>query len=110
MTGTDILFVIALGILALLAWFFVPAWMIKRNIPKVIGIFREKHAIGIQNAKTVEELGLKQKAILERMLSRRDWKPKALDLLIQTQIVLITEDGKLYITEESLDRAAMLIR
>ena len=104
----DIMFILAMLVLALLAWLLIPAWMVKRNIPKVVDIFQKNNAIGIQNAKTIEELGLKPKSILELMFRVRDWKPKALDLLIQTNVVLMTEDGKLYITEGSLASATWL--
>ncbi len=82
--------------------------MIKRNTREVVRIFQKENAIGIQNARTIEELGLKPKSMLQRMLSGQDWKPKALNLLIQTNVVLMTEDGKLYITEGSLASATWL--
>ena len=107
MTTRDIMFILVIGILALIAWFWIPQWLIKRNARKVVRIFREKNAIGIQNAKTVEELGIERHPLLKKIqqgkiFSRRDWKPAALDFLIQSNIVMITEDGKLYITEVSL--------
>jgi len=101
MTATDALFIFGLIILAILAWLFIPVWMIKRNVPKVIKIFEKKNAIGPENAKTIEELGLKPKSMLQRMFSRRDYKPKALDFLIQANVVQIKEDGKVFITEET---------
>ena len=106
--GRDVIFLLAVGILALVAWLLMSAWMTKRNVHKVIKIFQENSAIGIQNAKTIEELGLQSKSMLGRMFSRRDWKPKALDLLIQNNVVLMREDGKLYITEGSLSSVTWL--
>jgi len=106
--GREILLFLALGILMLIALLVVPGWMIKRNMSKVIQILQLEGAIGIQNAKTLEELGLVPKTMIQNMFGRRDWKPKALDLLIQTNVVLITEDGKLYITKESLASATWL--
>jgi hypothetical protein len=35
-------------------------------------------------------------------LRRRDYKPRALQLLISADIVQMTEDGKFYLDEESL--------
>ncbi len=103
----DIVFIIALVLLSSVAWMFIQAWIIKRTIPKVIRIFEQKDAIGIRNAKTVEELGLRQKSFLEGMLSRRDYKPKVLEFLMRTNIVQTTEDGKLYITQQTLDSVAI---
>ncbi len=106
----DILIAIPMVILLLLAWIYIPVWFIRRSIPKVIRIFRKNNAIGIQNAKTVEALGLRERSFIERMWRGvwRDWKPKALDFLIQAKVVLMTEDGKFYITEESLTSALWL--
>lgn len=103
----DVMFILALVILAVLAWLLIPQWMIKRNARKLVRIFREKNAIGIQNARTIEELGIERHPMLRKIqqgkiFSRRDWKPAALDFLIQSDVVMITEDGRLYITEASL--------
>ena len=106
--GREVIFLLGLGILALSASLLMSTWIAKRNVYKVIDIFQENNAIGIHNAKTIEELGLQPKSMLKRMFSRRDWKPKALDLLIQNNVVLMTEDGKLYITEVSLASATGL--
>lgn len=103
MTGQEILFLLAMLILVFISMLVVPGWMVKRNISKVIEIFEITGAIGIENAVTLEELGLVPKTQLQRMFRLRDWKPKALDLLVQANVVLMTEDGKLYITEESLE-------
>lgn len=40
--------------------------------------------------------------MLERMMRRRDYKPQALDALMQIGVVKVTEDGKLYLSEEKL--------
>ncbi len=106
--GRDVLFIVAAIILALLVWLFVPSWMIRRSMPKVISILRNKNAVGIRNAKTLEELGLGSKPMLERMFGRRDYKPKALHLLVETKVVLMTEDNKFYITEQTIADAKWL--
>ena len=82
--------------------------MIKRNTRKVISIFQQKNAVGIKNAKTADELGLTPKPFFQRMTSTRDYKPKALELLVQASVVCLTEDGKLYITDQSLAKATWL--
>lgn len=110
MTTTDVLLLIAIIALGLLAWILIPAWMTRRNVAKVIRIFREKNAIGVQNARTIEELGLAPKSMLQRMSGPRDWKPRALDLLIQAKVVLAREDGRLYIPEGSLTDSGQVKR
>ena len=108
MTTADVLVILAIILLGLLGLVFLPAWMAKRSMRKVVEIFIEKGASGIQNAMTVDELGLRPKSFLERIAGPRDWKPKALDLLIQSNVVLMTDDGKLYITESSLANASWI--
>ncbi len=104
----DVLFIIAMLIIAAFVWLVVPGWMIRRSMPKVINIFRKKNAVGIRNAKTAAELGLAPKPFLQRMFSRRDYKTKALEFLMQAKVVMMTEDGKLYITDESVASAKWL--
>ncbi|MDO8490444.1 MAG: hypothetical protein Q7T04_00330 [Dehalococcoidia bacterium] len=108
MTTADILALLAIILLAVLGLVFLPAWMARRNMRKVVKILLEKGATGIQNAMTVDNLGLRPKSLLQRIGGPRDWKPKALDLLIQSNVVLMTQDGKLYVTESSLANAAWL--
>ncbi len=104
----DVLVLIALVLLGFGIWLFVPGWMVRRQIPTVIKMFRKANAIGMKQAKSAQELGLGQKGFMQRMFSRRDYKPKALDFLIQTNVVMITEDGKLYITDGSIAQATWL--
>jgi len=98
----DTLMVIVLIIVFLLVALVLPQFMVMRTAPKVIRIFREKNAVGAKNAKPVEELGLKQRSVIENVLRRRDYKPRALQLLLSANVVQMTEDGKLYLDEENL--------
>ena len=102
MTMNDTLMVIVLIIVFVLVALVLPQFMVMRSVPKVIRIFREKNAVGGKNAKAIEELGLKQRSMIENVLRRRDYKPRALQLLLSANIVQMTEDGKLYLDEESL--------
>ena len=98
----DVLFIVLMVLLFIAVMVVVPQWMLSRNVPKVIRIFRQQNAVGEKNAKTIEELGLQSKSMFQRMLSRRDYKPQALQFLIRTTVIEITEDGKLYLSEENL--------
>jgi hypothetical protein len=108
MTLTDGLFIAGLIIVALVAWLFVPTYMMKRAMPKVIEIFRKHNAVGILNAKTLDDLGLGRKALWKRMWGRRDYKPRALDFLVQTGIIQMTDEGKVYLSEMDLAKATWL--
>ena len=98
----DTLMVIVLVIVFIVVALVLPQFLVMRTVPKVIRIFRQNNAVGAKNAKPIEELGLKQRSVIENMLRRRDYKPRALQLLISTNIVQMTEDGKLYLDEENL--------
>ncbi len=98
----EILFWVGMAIAFILVVFFVPQWILVRNIPKVIRIFRNFNAINPKTARTIEEMGLKPKPMLERMFRRRDHKPRALQFMLRVALVEVTEDGKLYLDEEKL--------
>lgn len=99
--SNDILIIVLLIILALLALVFVPQWRLKRAIPQVIRIFRYYNAAGIKNAKTLEELGLQPRGLLDSLLKGRDYKQYALTALMRMGIIMVNE-GKLYLSEEKL--------
>ena len=96
------LMVIVLVIVFIVVALVLPQFLVMRTAPKVIRIFRQKNAVGEKNAKAVEELGLKQRSMIENVLRRRDYKPRALQLLLSANVVQMTEDGKLYLDEENL--------
>jgi hypothetical protein len=94
--------IIILIIVMLAALFILPQLMVARAVPKVIKIFRNHGAVGIKNAKTVGELGLQPKGLMDRMMRPRDYKPRALQLLTHINVVQMTEEGKIYLSEQDL--------
>ena len=95
--------------------YFIPRWLTRRAARQVIKIFRESNAVDSKTARTVDELGLRPPGVLERMMRRRDYKPQALNAMIQVGIIKTTEDGKVYLSEEklaelNLERGASLYR
>jgi hypothetical protein len=68
----------------------------------VILRFRRKGAISPAKATTLYELGLEQRDFLHRMGRTRDYKPQALRLLSQKNVVRATEDGRVYLSEDEL--------
>jgi len=82
--------------------FAIPRWLVKRAAHQVIRIFRKHNAISAKNAKTLDELGLRPRGFLDRMFRGRDYKPYALNALINAKIVHQTEDGRLYLSEDNL--------
>ena len=102
---TTVLIIIGMIAVALLAMFVYPQWRLKRNIPKVIRIFRERSAIGIKNAKTIDELRLRPRGMMQQMFRRRDYKQYALTALMRADIIQMTEDERLYLSEEKLSES-----
>ena len=93
-----ILIIIALGLI-----FSVYAFRGRRAMFKVIEIFRQHNALGIRDAKTLQELGLERPNFAQRIVRGRDFKQYALQILIKRGIICVTEDGRLYMVENKLD-------
>jgi hypothetical protein len=94
-----VVFIVLGGIAAAL---FISARMTKRAVGQVIGIFQKLNAIGIQQAKTVNDLGLTPPNLMDRFTRLRDYKQNALSILMKAGIVQTTEEGKLFISAEKL--------
>jgi len=99
---SNAIFIVLILVFMLLVLFIVPQWRLKRAIHQVIRIFREHNAIGIDNSKTMEELGMRSPGMLEKMFRGRDYKEHALRALIKAAVIQATEDGRLHLSEEKL--------
>jgi hypothetical protein len=104
---SNAILIIFIVVIALLAMFIIPQWRVKRAIPQVIRIFKEQNAVGIRNAKTLDELGLRPRGMVERMLKGRDYKQYAFSALMRAEIIQMTEDGRLYLSEERLAESGL---
>jgi hypothetical protein len=80
----------------------LPYLLIRRAVGRVIKIFRRQNAISVESARTIDELGLRPRTWLQGMFRGRDYKPQALDILLKADIVQMTEDSKLFLSEEKL--------
>jgi hypothetical protein len=89
-------------VVVLLGIFFVQRFMMLRAVKTVVNIFRECHATSIDNAKTLDELGLKPRSFASKLYHIRDYKPRVVDWLMNNEIVVMTEDGRLYLQEDKL--------
>lgn len=92
---------ILIFILLLAIAYFGSAFLIKRATKTVIRTFRDNEALTAAKALTAAELGLLPKGFFQ-FRGLRDYKPAALQYLIRGNIVLTTEDGRLYLSEETL--------
>ncbi len=80
----------------------IPFALNKRAVIQVIKRFRHNGALDPESAKTIEELRLNPPTFRERIMRFRDYKPAALQGLIRVGIVQMTEDGRVYLSEEKL--------
>ncbi len=108
MDGT--LFIVVVIILLILATFVIPRFLFKRALSSVIQIFRQKGALDVKSARTIDELGLRPRNLMQGMFKGRDYKPYALDRLRKGEIVQTTEDDRLYLSEERLASSRLNVR
>jgi hypothetical protein len=97
--------ILVLMVIAFIGAFLLRNFLTKRAIFKVIDLFYQQHAVGVQGAKTQHELGLVRPNLLERMTKPRDYKQFALQILIKKGIIEMNLDGRLYLVEENLNES-----
>ncbi len=106
----ETLYIVILIVVALLVLFFVPRFMMMRAVSKMISIFRQHNALTDKSAKTIDELGLRPPSFMQRIGRFRDYKPHALEMLRRADIIQMTEDGRLYLSEERLASSGLRSR
>ena len=100
-TTTLILFIALLLIII----FVIPQIMLRRAISSIIRTLRQRNAVGTQNARTIDELGLRPKSISQAIFRGTQYKTTALLVLRNASVIESTEDGKLYLSEENLSNS-----
>ncbi|MBP1719523.1 MAG: hypothetical protein H6Q43_2961 [Deltaproteobacteria bacterium] len=98
---SSILYPVFFFLLMIAALIFIPRFMIRRALKQTIAIFRHFGVNSPGKAKTREELGLNPADFMTRLTSLRDYKPNALQILMNEGVVASTEEGKLYLVEEN---------
>ena len=95
---------IIIGILILLVGtaLWLSRILMAKAIRSLIGTLREAGATSSASARTAEELNLRPKSTLRDFRVLRDYGPYALQILIRAGVVEVTEDGKLFLSEERL--------
>lgn len=77
-------------------------YLVRKAVRNVVALFRERGATSPKSATTAEELGLVKAGLIDGMFKVRDYRPDALRLLGQANIIKMTAEGKLYLSEEEL--------
>jgi hypothetical protein len=104
-TAQSIIAVVIMVGLFLVAILAVPQFFLKRAIKDVVRMFRAHNASDPASAKPLEEIGFKSRGMMENVFRGRDYKPYALNLMVKAQIVIMTEDERYYLSEETLATA-----
>jgi hypothetical protein len=108
--STNALFILLIIIVAILGFLVLPRIRIKRAVNQVVAIFERNNALDARSAKTIGELGLRPQTFLEGMLRMRDFKPYALQILMNTEVVRQTDGGRLYLAQDRLAATNIDIR
>jgi len=100
--GYNVFSILILIIVAFGVTLFVYAFKGRRAIHKVIEVFYQHNALGVNDAKTLEEIGLKKPDFAQRIMRGRDYKQYALQILIKRGVISVTEDGRFYMVEDKV--------
>jgi len=100
-----VLLILHIVVMVVLGLFVLPRMRMKRAVSQVVAIFERNNALDARSAKTIDELRLRPPAFLEGMLRMRDFKPPALQVLMQSEVVRQTEDGRLYLSQDKFASA-----
>jgi hypothetical protein len=95
------LWIIFLGI-AYLLFFVISKYLMRRAVSQVVDRFKMNHSLCFENPKTTDELGLGPPSLYDRLTKPRDYKPYALELLIRTGVIRVTDEGKLCLLENKM--------
>jgi hypothetical protein len=99
-TRVLILFVLCIILLLVLS-FFIQSLMMRRAMKAVIKILRFKQSLTPETAQFANDVGIKKRSFIN-FKGVRDYKPNALQYLMNQEIILVTEDGRIYLSEEKL--------
>ena len=99
---TSVLAVALLIGLLIVGVIYVPRLLLRKATRNVVSLFRRRGATSPASATTLEQLGLVEKRGLEKVGRLRDYRPYALRLLTQANVIRATEEGTLYLSEETL--------
>ena len=100
-----VILILILIIIAFGGGLYIRTFLTRRAIFKVIEIFYQHHALGMNGAKTLHELGLERPDFFQRISRPRDYKQSALQLLIKRGIIFENEEGRFFMVEEKLDES-----
>ena len=96
------LLILLIILLAILGFFVLPQIRIRRAVRQVVAIFERNNALDVRSARTIDELGLRPRTFLQGIGRIRDFKPYALQMLMDNEVVCQTDGGRLYLLQDRL--------
>lgn len=97
-----VLLILLIILLAIFGFFVLPQIRLRRAVKQVVGIFERNNALDVRSARTIDELKLKPRSLLEGIGRIRDFKPYALKVLMDAEVVCQTDGGRLYLLQDKL--------
>ena len=99
--STTALLILLIIILAIVGFLALRIRM-RRAVKQVVAIFERNNALDARSAKTIDELRLRPRTFLEGIGHIRDFKPYALQRLMDAEVVCQTDGGRLYLLQDKL--------
>jgi len=97
-----VLLILLIILLAIFGLFLLPQIRLRRAVKQVVAIFERNDALDVRSAKTIDELRLRPRTFLQGLGRIRDFKPYALQILMDARIVCQTDGGRLYLLQDKL--------
>ena len=97
-----ILVILLLIVIAVVSLFYIPRFMVRKAMKQIIRQLRGVGATSIKRAVTLEDIGIITKGIVGRMFSVRDYRPMAIRMLVQSNVLQETDSGKIFLSESTL--------
>lgn len=102
LSSIDLLIIVIAIAALIIAAIFIPRYMVLNAMKKILKTMINNDAISPQNAQTAEQIGIKRGAMWDSMFRGRDYRPQALNTLVESEIVVNTMDGRYYISKNKL--------
>jgi|GEM_PF-1162334 len=99
MEGNTTIITVLFFVLLIALIIFLPVFLQRRALNSLVSTFRKRKAFNTNSAISSDALGISRRHFL---LMKRDHKPQALQLLVNTQIVQVTEDNRFFFSEGKL--------
>ncbi len=93
---------LAVLFLLLLLTFLLRLYLMRRAVFQVIALLRTRHSSCSETPKTLDELGLRPPDLFARLTGPKDYKPYALEALIEMDAVRVMPDDRVCLIEGNL--------